>query len=116
MTFEHFLQEYSQYISFAVFALIAIVVIIYVLLPLLRRNKKPKIEVKRVELNEFYEALGGETNVIAFELNGSRLSVELLDMKNFDKEKLKSLGVVRIIEMKTRLMLLVDESFKHLKK
>lgn len=116
MTFEHFLQENSQYISFTIFLLIAIVLTIYVLLPLLRKKKRPKTEVKKVELNEFYEALGGENNVSTFELNGSRLSVELIDMKNFDKEKLKALGVIRVIEMKTRLMLLVDESFKHLKK
>ena len=114
MSFEQFLQQYSQYISIAIFILIAIVLAIYLIVPLVKRGKKPVREEKQVDQQAFYQALGGVNNVIRTEMKGSRLSVELNEMNAYDKDKLKALGVVRVIVMKTKLILLVGESFKQM--
>jgi len=116
MTFEQFLKEYSTHISIGVFVLIVIVLALYFLLPLFRAKKPTPEPLKSVEKNDFNLALGGEDNVKSLQLNGSRLSVELNDMTKFDKDKLKKLGVVRIITMKTKLILLVDASFNKVTK
>lgn len=116
MTFEQFLRDFSEEISIAMFVFIAIILLIYLLIPILKKRKAKAPEVKKVDEDEFNLALGGKDNIKAVSLNGSRLSVELVDMKKFDREKLKELGVVRVIVMQTKLILLVDERFQKLVK
>ena len=116
MTFEQFLREYSQYISIAIFVIIVIVLALYIFIPLFKRKQPKKPDNKHVDVSNFQLALGGSDNILSISLSGSRLSVELVDMSAFDKDKLKALGVSRIVVMKTKLILLVDERFKHLGK
>ena len=114
MDFEAFLKEYGIYFSIGLFVLIALFLLFYFLYPLFNRHKQ--VEKRQVDANQFYLALGGEDNVKNLTLNGSRLSVELVDLDSYNLDKLKELGVVRLIKMKTKIVLLVDSSFKSLTK
>lgn len=112
MEFEQFLRDYAIYISVGVFLIIALFLIFYLLYPLVLKKKKQKPSTPPLDQNQFYLALGGKENVKNIELNGSRLSVELNDMNKYVRDQLRDLGVVRIITMKEKLILLVDESFQ----
>lgn len=110
MEFEAFLKEYGIYISLGLFGLIVLFLIFYFVYPRLKQEKTEEIKV--VDPNQFYLALGGEDNITKLSMTGSRLSVELNDMGKYQEEQLKTLGVIRIIVMKSKLVLLVDETFK----
>lgn len=115
MEFEAFLKEYGIYLSIAIFVLVIIFILFMVLYPRLKKGSQVD-EVKRVDEDAFYLALGGKDNIKSIRQNGSRLSVELIDMTRYDKDKLKDLGVPKIIVMTNKLVLLVDESFKQIGK
>ena len=112
MEFEQFLRDYAIYISIGVFVIIALFLLFYLFYPLILKRNKKKPATPQLDENQFYLALGGKDNVKHIELNGSRLSVELIDMNQYVRDQLRDLGVVRIITMKEKLILLVDESFK----
>lgn len=114
MEFEQFLKDNAVYLSIAVFVLIAFVLLLYLIVPRIIRHKKIAPVETAVDPTKFYTALGGHDNVKSLELNGSRLSVELQDVHLPDRDMLKELGVIRVITMKSKLVLLVDSSFQQL--
>lgn len=113
MSFETFLKEYGIYISIGLFVIILAIIFFYAVYPRLR-GKKEEEAPPQVDASSFYLALGGKDNVKSLTKNGSRLSVELVDMSLYNKDKLKELGVTRTIVMINKLVLLVDETFKEI--
>ena len=61
-------------------------------------------------LNNIIDALGGRENIKSMEAKMSRLSVSLLSNDNIDIEKLKEIGVERVIKMSDKITLLIGNN------
>ena len=85
---------------------VVLVGVLIVLLNLLRKKKKANI------LNSsgpWLLALGGKENVKEVTAVGSRLSVNLVDKENIDREKLKELGVSSVLVMSNKVTLVIED-------
>ena len=54
-------------------------------------------------------ALGGKENIKEVTAIGSRLSVNLVDKENIDREKLKELGVSSVLVMSNKVTLVIED-------
>lgn len=109
--FNDFLKDNTLYIALAIFVVIVAIVILFLLVPA-RKGKKIDVVEDVVVLDDFYAALGGESNIESKTLNGSRLTVVLKDQSLYNNEELKKHGVSRVIVMQTKLVLLVSDELK----
>ena len=66
-------------------------------------NRRNKEAVK----SSYFEALGGEENVLEKRIEGSRIVLRLKDYSLLDKEKIKEAGVDGFIQMSDKLYLVV---------
>lgn len=107
LDFNIWLRDYGYIIAIVVALLIAIIVIFL----LIRNKKKGKKKINEVH-NEIIVSLGGIENVVDADAKMSRLNVILKDYSSIDEEKLKELGISRIIKMSNKLTLLVGEEAK----
>jgi len=55
-------------------------------------------------------ALGNKENISDVSANGSRLVAELKNVKHIDKEMLKALGVANIVEMSSKVTLVLEHN------
>ena len=87
----------------AVLLFLAILAII--LIPLILKKKKANL------LNNsdvWLLALGGKENIKEVTAIGSRLSINLVDKENIDREKLKELGVSSVLTMSNKVTLVIE--------
>ena len=91
---------------------IALVLIIVALVVVFIRRKpsEPKEAEKPIDDNQWLIALGEKDNIKAVTVRGSRLSVELNDDKNINRELLTELGVTSIITMSNKLILVIEKN------
>ena len=91
---------------------VALVLIIVALVVIFIRRKpsEPKEEEKPIDDNQWLVALGDKDNIKAVTVRGSRLSVELNDDKNINRELLTELGVKSIITMSNKLILVIEKN------
>lgn len=112
MTFAEFLRTYGFFIALTIFLIIAVIIVLFLLLPRLHTEEKPKPPT--IAKDDFLALLGGEENITSHTLNGSRLSVVLVDKSLADVETLKTHGVDRVIVMEQKLVLLVNKEISQL--
>jgi len=85
---------------------LAIILVVTLLILLTVKRKKHGIKVKVKEADEgIYVYLGGKENIKSYSLNGSRLTLELIDQSKVDKDGLKKEGVSRVLEMSNKIIL-----------
>ena len=91
---------------------VALVLIIVALVVIFIRRKpgEPKEAEKPIDDNQWLVALGDKDNIKAVTVRGSRLSVELNDDKNINRELLTELGVKSIITMSNKLILVIEKN------
>lgn len=91
---------------------VALVLIIVALVVIFIRRKpsEPKEEEKPIDDNQWLVALGDKDNIKVVTVRGSRLSVELNDDKNINRELLTELGVKSIITMSNKLILVIEKN------
>jgi phosphotransferase system IIB component len=86
---------------------------------LIFKNKNRKENITK-NYSETLNYLGGEENLISHELKGTRLILVLKDYKQVDREKLKDLGVEKVLSMSNKYILVgkvenikkIEESLK----
>lgn len=88
-------------------AVIDAILLLFVVIMIIRffANKSPKV---KVDNNEWFVALGGKENIKEITAVGSRLSLNLLDKENIDREKLKTLGVSSVVTMSNKVTLVIE--------
>lgn len=91
-------------------ALIAVGALAGVVVFLVARKKKKSSAKPILNRTEYFDALGGESNYISSEREGSRIVVYLHDYSKIDKEKIKEAGVAGFIEKSDKLTLVVKDN------
>ncbi len=104
------IKDYGLYICLGIVAIILIIVVF-----LLVRNKSKK-KNKDTQINDYtnsvIEACGGVDNISTCQARMSRLNLELINNELLDEQKLKEIGVERIIKMSKKTTLLTGEIAK----
>ena len=110
--FADFFRKYGFYI---VLALVVVIVIIVAFL-LIRNARKSKNGKEALVglLNDIVEALGGKDNIKSMEAKMSRLNVSLISDNIINIEKLKEIGIERVIKMSNKITLLVGNTASEL--
>ena len=83
------------------FFLIATIVLVIVT----RRHGKKN---QKVVDNDWFDALGGKGNVKEVTAVGSRLTLNLENKDNIDRDKLKTLGVSSVLVMSNKVTLVIE--------
>lgn len=83
---------------------ILLVVLLIILLTVKKRRSGTVVRVKEAD-EGIYTYLGGRENIKSYSLNGSRLTLELVDQSKIDKDGLKKEGVSRVLEMSNKVIL-----------
>ncbi|MCR5078621.1 MAG: hypothetical protein K6B65_01695 [Bacilli bacterium] len=110
-----FLAQNAWWMALIAAGLIVIAILAIFLSGLVKRKggkeKKKKIDYKDKEAvkSSYFEALGGEGNIIEKEIVGSRIKLRLNDYSLLDKEKIKEAGVDGFIQMSDKLYLVVKD-------
>ena len=99
-----FLGSNAWWIALIVASLILITILLIVFSGRKKRKKQP---VRVIEASKYYEALGGQENVISHTRTGSRIALVLKDYEALDKEKIKEAGVDGFIKMSDKLVLVI---------
>lgn len=83
---------------------LAIILVVTLLILLTVKRKKHGIKVKIKEADEgIYVYLGGKENIKSYSLNGSRLTLELIDQSRVDKDGLKKKVLVECLKCLIKL-------------
>lgn len=83
---------------------LAIILVVTLLILLTVKRKKHGIKVKIKEADEgIYVYLGGKENIKSYSLNGSRLTLELIDQSKVDKDGLKKKVLVEYLKCPIKL-------------
>ena len=106
-----FLSANALYIALGFIGLIVIVTGGIMCFNIFRKRKISKHKINNA-VNHFYNYVGGKENIISSSLNGSRLTLTLMDYNAVDKEQLKTLGVLSIIALKDKITLVLDDNGK----
>lgn len=101
----NFLKEFGW-----IFAVVIAVVLLATILIIILVNKKPKTAIN----NAIYDYLGGKDNIIEENLKGSRLTVKLENKTLLDKDGLRKLGIINILEMNEKITLVLSPKLKKL--
>ncbi len=108
-----FLQENAWWLALVLAGALLLVVGIFLAAFLAHRKKKKTPEITHsLDKNEYFEAIGGETNLISKELRGSRIVLQLRDCDIVDQPKLKEIGVDGFILMSEKLTLVIKGDAK----
>jgi len=95
---------------------VGIFLVVLAVFLMLNRSKKHQKTIK-INNSELFEYLGGKDNLISHSLNGTRLTLVLRDYTKVNREKLKEIGVERVVEMSNKYILVgqnVSEINKYL--
>ena len=110
-----FLAANAWWMALIAAGLIAAVIVIIILSGRKRKAKKADEPAKKkvdyrnkaAVKSSYFEALGGEDNILEKKIDGSRISLKLKDYSLIDKEKIKEAGVDGFIMMSNKLYLVV---------
>lgn len=98
-------MQYLQYV-------IIIVVLLLIALSIVRTKKKDY----KIEVNKLVNYLGGKNNIITYDSNKSRFTVELKDISLVNKDAIQKLGAQGIVEIDNQLKIILGSSANKLKK
>lgn len=112
LDFVNFIRENAFYIVLALVIIIAIIVTIL----LARNNKKKAQSANDTLFNSLLEALGGKDNILSLSAKMSRLTVSLKNEDLLDVNKVKELGVTRILRMSKKIILLIGQQASEIEK
>lgn len=104
MDFSEFNSNYWWIYLVAVF----IISLSFLLLLIAKKKEaeKRKAEIKQnADLSNVYSYLGEKDNVVSHELKGTRLTLVLKDYQKVNREKLKEIGVERVLSMSNKYIL-----------
>ena len=110
-----FLSQNAWWLALIAVGLILVVALIIILTGVKRKKacaeKKKKINYKDKESvkSSYFEALGGEDNILEKGIVGSRIKLRLKDYSLLDKKKIEEAGVDAFIQMSDKLYLVVKE-------
>ena len=105
------LMNFSEFNSnyWWVYLVVVFIVSLSFLLLLITKKKeadKRKAEIKQnADLSNVYSYLGDKDNVVSHELKGIRLTLVLKDYQKVNREKLKEIGVERVLSMSNKYIL-----------
>ena len=91
-----------------IIAAIAVVLLALVIILVVVFTKRKKASVL-TNSGPWLLALGGKENIKEVTAIGSRLSVNLVDKENVDREKLKELGVSSVLVMSNKVTLVIED-------
>ena len=98
-------MQYVQYI-------IIIVILLLIALSIVKIRKKDY----KIEVNKLVDYLGGKGNIISYDSNKSRFTVELKDINLVNKDAIQKLGAQGIVEIDNQLKIILGDSANKLKK
>ena len=98
-------MQYVQYI-------IIIVILLLIALSIVKIRKKDY----KIEVNKLVAYLGGKSNIISYDSNKSRFTVELKDINLVNKDAIQKLGAQGIVEIDNQLKIILGDSANKLKK
>ena len=98
-------MQYVQYI-------IIIVVLLLIALSIVKIRKKDY----KIEVNKLVDFLGGKSNIISYDSNKSRFTVELKDINLVNKDAIQKLGAQGTVEIDNQLKIILGDSANKLKK
>ena len=98
-------MQYVQYI-------IIIVILLLIALSIVKIRKKDY----KIEVNKLVDYLGGKSNIISYDSNKSRFTVELKDINLVNKDDIQKLGAQGIVEIDNQLKIILGDSANKLKK
>ena len=89
-------MQYIQYF-------IIIIVLLVIALSIVRTKKKDY----KIEVNKLVEYLGGKNNIIDYDCNKSRFTVQLRDISLANKDGIQKLGAQGIVEIDNQLKIIL---------
>ena len=92
------------------------IIIIIILLIIAFAILKAKNKDFKLEANKLIEYLGGTANIINYEVNNSRLVVNLHNVDLVNKEAIQKIAAQGIVEIDNQLKIIFGEDAKQLKK
>ena len=98
-------MQYVQYI-------IIIVILLLIALSIVKIRKKDY----KIEVNKLVDYLGGKSNIISYDSNKSRFTVELKDINWVNKDAIQKLGAQGIVEIDNQLKIILGHSANKWKK
>lgn len=98
-------MQYVQYI-------IIIVILLLIALSIVKLKKKDY----KIEVNKLVDYLGGKNNIISYDSNKSRFTVQLKDISVVNKDAIQKLGAQGIVEIDNQLKIILGSSANKLKK
>lgn len=98
-------MQYIQYI-------IIILVLLVIALSIVRTKKKDY----KIEVNKLVDYLGGKNNIIDYDCNKSRFTVQLRDISLANKDGIQKLGAQGIVEIDNQLKIILGGAANKLKK
>ena len=105
------LMNFSEFNSnyWWVYLVVVFIISLSFLVLLITKKKeadKRKAEIKQnADLSNVYSYLGDKDNVVSHELKGTRLTLVLKDYQKVNREKLKEIGVERVLSMSNKYIL-----------
>ena len=105
------LMNFSEFNSnyWWVYLVVVFIISLSFLVLLITKKKeadKRKAEIKQnADLSNVYSYLGDKDNVVSHELKGTRLTLVLKDYQKINREKLKEIGVERVLSMSNKYIL-----------
>ena len=92
--------------------IIQYIIIIAVVLVIAIAIAKTKRRDFRLDANKLVELLGGKDNIVSYEANRSRFTVELKDVSLANKEGIQRLGAQGIVEIDNQLKIILGKDAK----
>ena len=92
---------------------IIILIIGLIIAVAITRSKKKDF---KLDANKLIMLLGGKENVIDYEVNKSRVIVNLKDVSKANKEGIQRMGAQGIVEIDNQLKIILGSSAKQIKK
>ncbi len=102
-------DEFNSNYWWIYLVLVLVITISFLILLIVRRKetkrKNSEVVKQNSNLNNLYSYLGDKENVLSHELKGTRLTLVLKDYQKVDREKLKEIGVERVLSMSNKYIL-----------
>lgn len=92
------------------------IIIIFILVIIALAITKSKQKNFKIEANKLVAFLGGQANIISYEVNKSRFIVQVNDVSKVNKEGIQKLGAQGIVEIDNQLKIILGEGAKQLMK
>ena len=96
--------------------LLKYVIIILILVVIALAIAKSKKKNFKIEVNKLVDFLGGQDNIINYEVNKSRFMVTLKDVSIVNKEGIQKLGAQGMVEIDNQLKIIIGSNAGSLKK